>query len=329
MTIMILGQRISKLLIVLFVFCINTQYVKAQNIVINGGFEIGNKSRFATYVKDSGYVKIGTGSQLSLSDAEIYVQARGKRSAGCFTARNDKYQLYGSLVLSMSKKMEKNKWYEISFFIKHGYGLYAASNNGIALSSKEFIQNYHKLPIKSLIIVNKSIGNHIIKNQEWELYTFLYKSNGTEDVLLIGNVFFNNILSFEAIETPKDRYKDNLCLYLFDEVKIVPFEHELNIYFNENSAALSESGKLALDDLSVYIATTTINKIIVKGYADKTGVSKVNDELSLKRAEEVKKYLSEKSSKDLEIETQNFGSTDKFDKNKLETNRLVEIEIIQ
>lgn len=322
-------KNIRVFLILITTILIGTSYSAAQNLVINGGFEVGNKSRFASYLRDSGYVKIGTGSQLSLSDAEIYVQARGKKSAGCFTARNDKYQLYGSLLLSLSKKMEKDKWYEISFFIKHGFGLFASNNNGIALSSKESIQNYHKLPAKALIIVNKSIGNQFIKNQEWELYTFLYKSKGTEDVLLIGNVFFNNTLAFELIEKPRDRYKDNLCLYLFDEIKIIPFEHELNIYFNENSALIIESGKLALDDLSAYLSSIEFNKIIVKGYADKTGMSKVNNDLSLKRAEEVKKYLQDKLNNIFEIEVQHFGSTDKFDKNKLETNRLVEIEIIQ
>lgn len=322
-------KNIRVFLILIATILIGTSSSVAQNLVINGGFEVGNKSRFATYLRDSGYVKIGTGSQLSLSDAEIYVQARGKKSAGCFTARNDKYYLCQSLMLTLAKKMEKNKWYEISFYIKHGFGLYASNNNGIALSSKEFIQNYHKLPIKSLIHVNNSIEYQIIKTQEWERYTFLYKSKGTEDVLIIGNMGFNSPMQFEAIEKPKERYKDNLCLYLFDEVKIVPFEHNLSIYFNENSHLITESVKLSLDDLCIYLTSISFTKIVVKGYADKTGTTKVNAELSRLRAEEVKKYLQEKTNKNIVIETQSFGSTDKFDTNKLETNRLVEIEIQQ
>lgn len=317
-----------KYLICILFIVINYQCI-AQNLVINGGFEIGDKSRFIDYVKDSGYFKIGTGSQLSLSDAEIYGQARGRKSAGCFTSRNDKYFLYGSLLLTLTKKLEKNKWYEISYFAKHGYGLYASNNIGIALSSKESIRNYHILPAKNVQIVNALTGKNILKNQEWEIYTLLYKSNGTEDVVLLGNMFYNAPMVFEAIENPKERYKDNLCLYFFDDVKIVPFNQSLSIYFDENSSSLTESSKITLDDLIRYLQLHNFKKIVLSGYADMTGIISNNNTLSLKRTEEVKAYFNNKSSTPLDIQLKSFGSTNKFDNNKLQFNRVVKIEITQ
>lgn len=310
-------------------FSLNPYDLAAQNLVVNGGFEKGDKSRFASYVKDSGYVKIGTGSQLSVSDAEIYIQAKGKKSAGCFTSRNDRYHYPESLFLTLSNTLMKDRWYEISFFIKHGFGLYASNNQGIALSSKKHMINYHKLPSASIKLVNKSIGEIMMNNQEWEKYTFLYKSNGTEDILLIGNVFFTNPVKFEAIETPKDRYKGNMCLYLFDEVRIVPFENDLRVYFDKDSTSLSSNAKLSLEDLSNYLETIAYQKIIIKGYADKTGLLSKNIELAKLRAEEVRKFLEEKQVKTLDLEVLSFGGTDKFDANKLEWNRIVEIEVIQ
>ena len=64
----------------------------------------------------------------------------------------------------------------------------------------------------------------------------------------------------------------------------------------------------------------------VAGYTDQTGNNAINDPLSVRRANSVKKYLISKGVKESNLVTEGFGSSNPIvDKTKSRRNRRVEV----
>lgn len=307
------------------IFCLNSI---AQNLVMNGGFEAPtNTSMFGTYVVKSGYVSVGQGSQFKDSDASLYEQKIGKKSAGCFTWNPNKYFQPETIVLNLREKLIKDKWYEVSYFIKHGFGLYATNCNGIAFTTAGSFYKDYKIPFKTLSTVNIAISKQIISHQEWKRYSFLYKAKGGENAILIGHVFYQNKIEIDTLKTPKERYKDAMTLYMFDDVMVIRFENKLYSLFEKDSANLQWKEQIMLDDLVDYLSTISYSKISLIGYSDKTGIPEKNTKLSEHRAKTISDYLLAKGINSSLLFTQSFGGTDAFDKDNLGLNRRVEIII--
>ncbi|WP_044637161.1 OmpA family protein [Siansivirga zeaxanthinifaciens] len=79
------------------------------------------------------------------------------------------------------------------------------------------------------------------------------------------------------------------------------------IYFDLDSAEVSNNAKVVLDDIVSSLKETSKYNITVEGYADNTGSDSYNKKLSLKRASNVAEYLVSKGLSSSAIEQAGFG----------------------
>ena len=103
------------------------------------------------------------------------------------------------------------------------------------------------------------------------------------------------------------------------------------IVFKPGSAVLLPHGKLILDTVVNYLNRNTAVNITVDGHTDNTGTDKINDPLSVKRAEASKAYMVSKGIDAARMTTAGFGSKQPIADNKTadgrKKNRRIEIKI--
>ena len=103
------------------------------------------------------------------------------------------------------------------------------------------------------------------------------------------------------------------------------------IVFKTGSAVLLAEGKPVLDTVVAYLKRNPDVAVTIDGHTDNTGSDKVNNPLSVKRAEATKKYLVSKGITADRMTTAGFGSTQPVADNKnaegRKKNRRIEIKI--
>ncbi len=103
------------------------------------------------------------------------------------------------------------------------------------------------------------------------------------------------------------------------------------IVFKTGSAVLLAKGKPILDTVVAYLKRNSDVEVTIDGHTDNVGSDKVNNPLSVKRAEATKKYLVSKGISADRLVTAGFGSTQPVADNKTkegrEKNRRIEIKI--
>jgi len=103
------------------------------------------------------------------------------------------------------------------------------------------------------------------------------------------------------------------------------------IVFKTGSAVLLAKGKPVLDTVVAYLKRNPDVEVTIDGHTDNTGSDKVNNPLSVKRAEATKKYLVSKGINADRMTTAGFGSTQPVADNKTaegrQKNRRIEIKI--
>lgn len=81
-----------------------------------------------------------------------------------------------------------------------------------------------------------------------------------------------------------------------------------DIYYNTNSADISEKSKYILDEFALYLIENKSIKITIQGHTDNVGNANANLALSTDRAFSVKQYLESKGVSGARIQYQGFGS---------------------
>ena len=103
------------------------------------------------------------------------------------------------------------------------------------------------------------------------------------------------------------------------------------IVFKTGSAILLAKGKPILDTVVAYLKRNPDVEVTIDGHTDNVGSDKVNNPLSVKRAEATKKYLVSKGINADRLVTAGFGSTQPVADNKTaegrQKNRRIEIKI--
>lgn len=103
------------------------------------------------------------------------------------------------------------------------------------------------------------------------------------------------------------------------------------IVFKTGSAVLLPEGKKLLDTVVNYLKTHNTVAVTIDGHTDNTGSDKVNNPLSVKRAEATKAYIVSKGIDADRMTTAGFGSTQPIADNKTKEgrrmNRRIEIKI--
>ncbi len=103
------------------------------------------------------------------------------------------------------------------------------------------------------------------------------------------------------------------------------------IVFKTGSNMLLPRGKSVLDTAATYLIHHPAVNVMIEGHTDNTGSDKINDPLSLKRAEAAKAYLMSKGVSEERMTTKGLGSTSPIADNKTSEgrsiNRRIEIRI--
>ncbi len=105
------------------------------------------------------------------------------------------------------------------------------------------------------------------------------------------------------------------------------------VLFKSGSAVLLPVGKAELDKVATFLKDNTGFSVNVNGHTDNTGSDKVNDPLSVKRAEVAKAYLISKGVDGARLFAEGFGSSQPVDSNDTPQgraqNRRVDVKIKQ
>jgi OmpA-OmpF porin, OOP family len=103
-------------------------------------------------------------------------------------------------------------------------------------------------------------------------------------------------------------------------------------FFDTAKSNLKPEGKAKLDDLTGKLKDITLEVVIAVGHTDARGSDKLNQKLSVKRAESVKAYLVSKGVEANRIYTEGKGEKQPVADNKtkegMTKNRRVEIEVV-
>lgn len=114
---------------------------------------------------------------------------------------------------------------------------------------------------------------------------------------------------------------------LADTLKKVSVSIFHNVYFDFNGFGLNPMATKKLDQLFASLDQLVFDKVIILGYADRSGKSDYNLDLSKKRAANVAKYLRLNGVNSEEMLTFGKGEDHQFDTNQL--NRRVEIQFVR
>jgi peptidoglycan-associated lipoprotein len=83
------------------------------------------------------------------------------------------------------------------------------------------------------------------------------------------------------------------------------------IYFNDNSAELTDTAKVTLDNQAKWLNQWTGYKVKIEGFADEKGSEEFNKQLGLKRAEAARAYLASQGVAQPRMRVKTFGNTRK------------------
>lgn len=111
------------------------------------------------------------------------------------------------------------------------------------------------------------------------------------------------------------------------ESTVTNLPKSMNVYFEKSSSSLDAGSKLSLNEIVDILARSPSLKLIVTGYADKTGDAAKNLLLSQQRANEVKKFLAASGLSQERFITKYFGDRDSSHENS--NDRRVEIEFVR
>jgi len=119
------------------------------------------------------------------------------------------------------------------------------------------------------------------------------------------------------VDSQNKPYEKYLSEYAFEKTTVT---------FDVNSTKINNAGKILLNKVFDTLIKTPKNKVIITGFADKTGNTDYNIYLSRKRAQQVKNYLSNKGIKKNRLIINYMG--DVYSSSKNSSDRKVEIEFI-
>jgi OOP family OmpA-OmpF porin len=344
-------QMKSSTIIIFFI----TNICFSQNLIKNGDFEQGYPMTDIAYNLDSvkywkGYCSpdyFSVDSPYPVSVFNNYfgfqIPHSGKNYCGFFSGRLGSPKLYELIYNNISSPLIKDSTYYLSFYVSLGdYMTHRANSIGVLFCQDLFFEItdmgvlgtvwIEKKQINPILIVDSTI---LSIDKDWTQIKLAYKAKGGERYLFIGGFDnkreSNTHLRERNYKPDNDAYAGH-SYYFIDDVFLSnqEFENEININstfsfekinFQTNSFELSTKSTLILDPLIRFLKIAKPLEIQITGFTDSTGTKDFNKDLSLKRAESVKKYMIKNGINEDSIKT--YGGDDK----NINSTRRVEIEI--
>lgn len=125
---------------------------------------------------------------------------------------------------------------------------------------------------------------------------------------------------------------DGTAIESVNEGEAIRVTFDSGILFNTNSSTLSSASTVALTEFAASLVKNLDTDIQIIGHTDSTGSDKINDPLSLKRAESVTNFLNKKGVASARLTTEGKGSREPIANNSTaegrRQNRRVEIYIL-
>ena len=266
------------------------------------------------------------------------------------------------LETKLLEPMVAGKTYKIFFYVKAAGGL----GGSLSCYCNSFGMYFSERSIKAdsfgVLNYKPQITNQYRMMEDtanWQVVSGEYTAKGGERFLTIGNFRRNKDTKTKYIQTKRPAhinedykssyyYIDNIYsvensklkdveteISTFDELpnipiwigRVVPLK---NLYFSFDKANLNKSSTEELDKLVSLMTLYKRIHIKIIGYADTIGNNEYNLNLSLNRANIVKKYLIENGIKERRIEIEAKGDTKPINDNKTEEKRKINrrVEII-
>lgn len=218
------------------------------------------------------------------------------------------------LITRLSNRLEKDSLYSVSFWLcltprsdyysKNIYYKFL-SENSFGFRNMKFIDNKKKSLFDSVANTMVQIKLDSSTCREWHLIKFYYIASGEEVGFMIGfknNFNDNNIVlcekSLEKLKTKTTNLKQ--LYYYLDDFSIEKADLPLvvgkpviakDILFETNKSDLDTNSFYYLKNIANYMLAKPNTFIVILGYTDNSGSEQFNIDLSLARAESVKKTL--------------------------------------
>lgn len=253
----------------------------------------------------------------------------------------DGYKKYSEyLEGELAEPLVAGKVYQISFKVS------LADKSGRAVSCLGALFTPEKMDQKSNAFITQKpqfISHRVISDSiNWVTIYGAYIAAGGEKFITIGcfkdeNFQVQNVVGKLQNDSRKAYYyiadayvgpyiaKPDLDAVVYG----VDYVELMNLQFASASSDISPQFYNELDEVATWMTKHPEMSFYIAGYTDLTGTNSINDPLSIRRANEVKKYLVQKGIKESNIVTDGFGSSNPIEyKTKSRQNRRVEIYLL-
>lgn len=244
--------------------------------------------------------------------------------------------------------LEKGKQYEFTMYISNGDKedvSYVKEISVMFLSRSWVLQNGLKMGLPPQIVFYQDTG--FTQSNGWQKLTARYTAKGTEKWIYIGAHEWEcdtckSVPGTPRTESPWIYGGDKKVLqahYYVDDVSIVEVNETSapvdtittfntgvvyafsNIHFKTNSALLEEGTQPVLDPILNYLKSNGDISVLISGHTDSIGTTVNNYNLSVARAEAVKKYFIDHGIPGERISTKGFGESQPVAPNSTEEGR--------
>jgi len=344
-------MRVSKSIMLLSVIIlVSSNCLTAQNLVPNGGFEEYIKCPDSWvnltqkpvvhnwYSPDRGtpdyYNSCGTGvAKVPHIWAGTQETFEGDGLIGIYNWSKSGYKEY--IAVQLEVPLIKDTTYYVHFYFAIAKNAeFACFDIGLALSTDSLINS------NTILVIDSRIDSNTWNpDTGWSSIHAIYKSNGTEQYLFIGNFhsksapdtikFINNYVH-PMIKGKSYMYIDDVVIeYLFNPIYPVgkPFSIE-NIYFEFDKSVLKQSSFEELNGLWRYLRNHQNIQLIVFGYTDNVGDEDYNINLSKERAKAVKTHLVNLGIKNTRILTVGKGESNQVESSEVGRSQNRKVEFI-
>ena len=352
-----------------------SSFSNSQNLVLNFSFEDYTNcpyiiGQFNSSVQDWSTPNFASTDYFNNCSETIgYINYNGRQKArtgegyaGIYVLSDQNYREYiqGKLV----KSLEKNKKYEVTFYISLAdESSYAIKDIDILFSEEKLKVNFNssniekvinpkKITKKSFELYSNSETVFFADKKNWIKLSFQFTSKGYENYFSIGNFKKNSKTKKHKMLSQSPYY---FSYYYIDDISIISLEKapqkevkketklatlESNkiytlrdVFFDFDKAELLDSSKEELYKLLNYLVDNPKTIIKIYGHTDNVGTVKRNNELSQQRAKAVADYLILLGLSESKISSFGFGSSIPISDNKTEegrkANRRVEFKLIE
>jgi OOP family OmpA-OmpF porin len=327
-------------------------YSKAQNLILNGDFELITKCPNGVNMqeKPKNLLFVTNPNQGSFDlfhecDDDKYPRYQwgnqepqnGKGFVGISVFMNTSNQTNerGEYIqLELKDSLKEGNIYRFEMFLSLADKWHIAINKlGIYFSNDLLL-----LKTDGIIPVKPDIVSHDFYSNKtgWDKFTGDYIAKGGEKYIVIGNFRKNKYVETKVVDSGPTT--DNYVYYFIDNVSL-KLNTELadgitfnNVNFKKGSSELLSNSFSELNKIATVLEVNPNYKLEIVGHTDNSGVETSNIKLSKERAMAVQRYLIERGVSSSRIKSLGMGSRESIQDNSTEQgkekNRRVEFKFL-